>query len=168
MAPDLARVFSRAEHVRSLAVMCPAFQSRSRTTAGPDRYPRSRGSDQLASGSRCPHDGWSGFVSIRRVTDIAITRFHPRNASGLAACSARSGRHVAARPVGVLVCVITAQATRAVLFARATAATSFRGLPAEQRRPATGQFLALLSEQSSTACALRSPAGAAGNRPRAC
>src|ERR1700721_2721067 len=90
--PRLARVFFAFWHVQSLAVMCPAFDRGTRPLALMGSVDRTL---IMASGSRCPMT--LGRVrSIRRLADIAITRFYPRNASVLVR-AARSGRH-GARP----------------------------------------------------------------------
>jgi len=91
MAPDWQGFFA-FWHVQSLAVMCPAFDRGTRPLALMGSVDRTL---IMASGSRCPMT-FGRVRSIRRLTDIAITRFHPRNASVLVR-AVRSGRH-GARP----------------------------------------------------------------------
>src|ERR1700720_3226190 len=86
--PRLARVFFAFWHVQSLAVMCPAFDRGTRPLALMGSVDRTL---IMASGSRCPMT--LGRVrSIRRLTDIAITRFNPRKSSFLVRAGG-SGRH---------------------------------------------------------------------------
>ncbi len=54
--------------------MCPAFRRGTRPLALMGSVDRAL---IMLSGSRCPM-ARSRFLPIRRLTDIAITRFHPR------------------------------------------------------------------------------------------
>src|SRR6478752_569815 len=77
----------------------------------------------MVAGSRSPNDG-NRLGSIRRLTDDAITRFHPRKPSALT----EVGRQAAAGWVRKSSWrIMTAQPMRASLLATATAA-SLRGL----------------------------------------
>ena len=73
--------------VGSIAVMCPAFRRGTRPLALMRSVDRTL---IILAGSRCPMTS-DRFRSIRRLTDIAITRFHPR-ISAVPARGARMGR----------------------------------------------------------------------------
>src|SRR5258708_9541373 len=90
--PPTGKVFFASWRMRSLAVMAPACRRGTRPLALMGSVDRTL---IILAGSRCPMT-LDRFRSIRRLTDIAITRFHPRKSSVLVSAG-RSGRH-GARP----------------------------------------------------------------------
>src|SRR5258708_16977877 len=90
--PPTGKVFFASWRMRSLAVMCPACCRGTRPLALMGSVDRTL---IILAGSLCPMT-LDRFRSIRRLTDIAITRFHPRKSSVLVRAG-RSG-HRGARP----------------------------------------------------------------------